>query len=339
MCSPGLGRNVGACYGPYRWARLTSENSEAYNVSMMVKDRSSEPDSSRHLPPHSYGSPPRVKDGVGVVLTLSPGDIIEGGLGPGGYHENGKIHLSAKDVNRWRLATLALHQLGVTLETFKFAKHRALNPSAWTLRAVVVDHFREEFGIEPMVFLQPSASDIDWRLDTNVLHLIGGLSVMLIPIFLILAGAYGGIHLAAWHFVFPTKTESILWRIASMESTTGSLVMPVLLLMFLMDDGINPKATKEDPFWTKIWASGWAFFRSFSWLLHEINEEVEPPRFPILRFVFPLILKMASFIAVLNAPVFIAMRIYLVIESFISVRHVPAGCYVTIPWAQYIPHL
>ena len=32
-------------------------------------------------------------------------------------------------------------------------------------------------------------------------------------------------------------------------------------------------------------------------------------------------------------------RIYIVLEAFLSLRHVPLGVYAAIPWAQSIPHL
>jgi predicted permease len=36
---------------------------------------------------------------------------------------------------------------------------------------------------------------------------------------------------------------------------------------------------------------------------------------------------------------YIAARLFLVIEAFISVRQMPLGVYVTISWSNYIPHL
>lgn len=32
-------------------------------------------------------------------------------------------------------------------------------------------------------------------------------------------------------------------------------------------------------------------------------------------------------------------RVFIVVESFISLRHVPVGVYEGVGWAQYIPHL
>lgn len=34
-----------------------------------------------------------------------------------------------------------------------------------------------------------------------------------------------------------------------------------------------------------------------------------------------------------------ASRLYLVTESFLSLRHVPIGAYAAVPWVQNIPHV
>lgn len=32
-------------------------------------------------------------------------------------------------------------------------------------------------------------------------------------------------------------------------------------------------------------------------------------------------------------------RVYIIVEAFISLRHVPSGVYLGMTWAQYIPHM
>jgi hypothetical protein len=41
----------------------------------------------------------------------------------------------------------------------------------------------------------------------------------------------------------------------------------------------------------------------------------------------------------LVAPLIIASRLFLFVESFTSLRDVPSGVYATVPWAHYIPHI
>lgn len=38
-------------------------------------------------------------------------------------------------------------------------------------------------------------------------------------------------------------------------------------------------------------------------------------------------------------PVYLPSRIFIIIESFISLRHVPVDVYADLSWTKYIPHL
>lgn len=38
-------------------------------------------------------------------------------------------------------------------------------------------------------------------------------------------------------------------------------------------------------------------------------------------------------------PLYLFARVYIVVESFLSLRHVPAGVYENVSWAQYLPHM
>lgn len=102
------------------------------------------------------------------------------------------------------------------------------------------------------------------------------LTLLLLPI------AYGGIHLAAWGFEFPSPAESLLWKISCL------IIMGLLAMVVLMH-----------------WISSMEL-RHFAYIM--------------------LIL-------------YVAARIFIVVESFISLRHVPIGVYAAVPWVQNIPHI
>ena len=46
-----------------------------------------------------------------------------------------------------------------------------------------------------------------------------------------------------------------------------------------------------------------------------------------------------NMLSLLNIPLYILARFYLVTESFVGLRHVPLGVYAVVPWAEYIPHI
>lgn len=62
----------------------------------------------------------------------------------------------------------------------------------------------------------------------------------------------------------------------------------------------------------------------------------------ILLIELKLHVSMQTIPGILVTPIFIfyaLSRIYIVVESFISLRHVPIGVYAVTPWVQDIPHI
>lgn len=145
-----------------------------------------------------------------------------------------------------------------------------------------------------------------WTLTTNipsaqsVLKATGILFRYLLSSFIPLNTAYGGIHLSAWNFEFPTRVESIIWRTACFIIMGGyflGLIIPSLRIVYPDLRGSLPP--RRGRAW-RIPLQGAIF--SFGWLYG-------------------------------------ASRLYLVVESFVSLRHVPIGVYAAVPWVQNIPHV
>ncbi|KAI5819567.1 hypothetical protein BZA77DRAFT_304353 [Pyronema omphalodes] len=133
---------------------------------------------------------------------------------------------------------------------------------------------------------------------------------LLISLILICA-LYGGIHLSTWHFAFPSDTERLLWKISGIITVSASLLAPGWLWWAknIFDDGFVTSMQRV----------------LFSW--YYLDDAAD-------YFV-----QISACIVIVTSPVVLATRLFLVVESFISLRSVPAGVYVTVPWAQYIPHL
>jgi hypothetical protein len=145
---------------------------------------------------------------------------------------------------------------------------------------------------------------IRFKRSTKTMFLFGSLILM--------NAAYGGAHLSTWNFDFPTGIERLLWKSSCIMTLSGSLVVPGYHAWgwHILETGSISEGTLE-VFW------GWRLFNS-----------VAP--FP----VGPM-----AGIAILASPFLLAARIFLVVESVISLRDVPTGVYATVPWAQYIPHI
>ncbi|KAI4241836.1 MAG: hypothetical protein LQ352_007375 [Teloschistes flavicans] len=116
--------------------------------------------------------------------------------------------------------------------------------------------------------------------------------------------AYGGVHATAWHGYFPSRTEALLWRTSSI-CIAGSGFTWILINML----------ARTFPWFKAYW------------------KQVET-----LRAHWTSLVGLGS-LASLCGLAYILARIYLVVESFISLRKLPGSAFDTLEWTGLIPHL
>lgn len=116
----------------------------------------------------------------------------------------------------------------------------------------------------------------------------------------IIGAIFGGIHCIGWNFVFPTHTETILWRISS-TVITG---IPVA-----------------------------AFITSFMNILEESSKS------RILRGFSAVGGFLSMVVLTLGVPVYVLARISLLIEAFIALRSLQPGAYALVMWTSFLPHV
>ncbi|KAL7952271.1 hypothetical protein V8C34DRAFT_299683 [Trichoderma compactum] len=122
--------------------------------------------------------------------------------------------------------------------------------------------------------------------------------------------AYGGIHLSVWNFEFPSATERLLWRIASIGIGATS---PVLFAV-----GLGMKILLE---LVKILVEIVSGRRQSRKQWREVGERIYP------------------YMGALAVLFYALARVYIVVESFVSLRRVSIGVYLTPSWLQMIPHV
>ncbi len=119
--------------------------------------------------------------------------------------------------------------------------------------------------------------------------------------FIVLAVAlpvvYGGVHLTAWGFEFPTAAELLWWKVAC-------------FIIIGTVSGIVSTSAMIDP------------------CFRDTNHWPERKTLEGLYRIFCI-----SALAVYGCA-----RLYIVVESFLSLRSVPIGVYYTPSWLQIIPH-
>ena len=120
---------------------------------------------------------------------------------------------------------------------------------------------------------------------------------------------YGGIHLMAWNFEFASTAENKLWKVAAITIMVGFQSFVTLNNLECL------------------------YSFALSTLDALFDSEI------VILLIYWLIC-VIFLVLVGSTIIFYALsRVYLVVESFISLRHVPIGAYAAIPWVQAIPHI
>jgi hypothetical protein len=158
-----------------------------------------------------------------------------------------------------------------------------------------------------------------WRAIASTLVLInrwGILTAMFCFIF-------GGIHCTAWNFSFASSEERLIWRVCSVILTVSI------------------------PF-------SWIITHAIQATLHAIlgcNRDWNGN--PIVTFVrltrkknsWPIIsrgritLPVVQTVQGLGLILYALARLYLLVEVFVSLRSLPVGCYDTVDWSRFMPHV
>ena len=242
-----------------------------------------------------------------TVITLNLGHSLPCGIGLW-LRQGDQYDVNSSEIRRWELGASAI------VEILKSSPRKEYN-----LTDTVVIHmlstFLEEHGLRAAFeehipnFSEDMLSGlrIGRVLGRPVLRDTGALFLYLLRFLIPLTTSYGGIHLLAWNFNFPSRIESIIWRTAC----------------FI------------------IMGSDFALLARPSWeeLNYYIRRGVLSRGSRIMALMRVLRYTLGYGSAGLLLLCYAASRVYLVVESFISLRHVPIGVYAAVPWVQNIPHV
>ena len=230
-----------------------------------------------------------------TVCTVHPGQYLPCGIGPR-LGTPAPYELTWSDIRRWELGASAIVEIFKSSGPYNLTKTEKID----RLGSFLEEHgFEEAFDESVPNFPAKMLDTLFDHLDENdtALRDTGALFLYLLRFFIPLTAAYGGIHLSAWKFEFPSRIESMIWR------TACFIIMG------------SPFALLAVPSWARIWKA------SLDSVLEALIEGVSFGFFGLLFLCYA------------------AARLYLVVESFISLRHVPIGVYAAVPWVQNIPHV
>lgn len=112
---------------------------------------------------------------------------------------------------------------------------------------------------------------------------------------------YGGLHALAWFAHFHSPTEQLLWRISSVIVMGG---IPTLAVMFRV--------------------------------LYQLRDLDGSGLF---GGIINLVMYPLNGLFYLTASAYVLARVYLIVECFIQLSHLPAGVYEVPEWSAYFPHI
>jgi hypothetical protein len=173
---------------------------------------------------------------------------------------------------------------------------------------------------------------------TKILDGLEELSWHFILALILVTAAYGGIHLAAWQFEFATVTEKWLWRSSCLyiASFAGLAILVGVMTGKLY---FGPRWGYKNEESLLRWPHFVPTHDHEQDVLHRIFRKwVKPTVYQMWLVQMGFILIRAC-VLVLGGLVYVFARIFLVIEFFISLRHVPIGLYAAVPWSNFIPHI
>ncbi len=235
------------------------------------------------------------------------------------YRYRMALSLSAKGVRRWERAGAA------------FAKgtkyRRTLEPAEEYEEHAV---YRKLIDRLPDL---PTARELLVRRSSNLgthdLWVFRGLTfseIASISLCVLTSSLYGGVHLALWFHPFPTQAEVLLWRKSAVALTT----VPAAYLCLAIPTPLLAR-------YYSVTAP-----RAITAVVRPVEEAMiavfTAPRSSPLAWLGSALLIIGLFITAGATLLCLFARVFLVIESFISLRHVPLGVYAGVGWSGYIPH-
>ncbi|KAG9257841.1 uncharacterized protein F5Z01DRAFT_306139 [Emericellopsis atlantica] len=140
---------------------------------------------------------------------------------------------------------------------------------------------------------------------------------------------FTGLHVAGWNMSFPTYTEQILWRVASL------ILFGVTAAFWILETMAS---------WVRLgrWKMLYLYFfdraaipRFRQATFDRLDEEEQEKPRDISTLPLPWEFWSIAPIAILYG----IARVYQLVEGFMELREIDASAFVHVEWTQYLPHV
>lgn len=117
----------------------------------------------------------------------------------------------------------------------------------------------------------------------------------------VLSLLFGAVYIAGWNISFPTKIERILWRVCTL------MTLSLVAAFWVVDACVELHQRKK--------------------IKKVVGNEEKVAVTPVKMALYAII-----------SMVYVAIRLYILIEPFVSLRSLPRGAFKTVQWSSFIPH-
>lgn len=256
------------------------------------------------------------------------------------WHDHNKsfykisMSLSPKDVLRWNLAAAEFERLRSADNTLRlFSDYLPVD-----VNIDARNHITNYLTLRSPN-LDVEAWSSDWYFERNPPT---AATVMIFCLLFLLGILYGGVHLSLWNYDFATPAEMMLWRISGITLVAVPSILVIILFTAGSGSAVHTSWKTRSARRPKTRESKrTAFYREARAHFHlkRFCSVVETLIGALIFLATAVLLLALAVAAICSALLFIFARVFIVVESFISLRHVPLGVYVNVGWAKYIPHL
>lgn len=259
------------------------------------------------------------------------------------HHHNKSIcklsmSLSAKDVLRWSRAAAMLTKSTPLVE--------ALPGHDW-YHCINADAALYKNDRNYLTFRSPNLSSEAWYSlfesgSPDSETWAGLAAALLYCVLFLLCILYGAVHLTLWNYEFATPMEMLLWRISGITILAVPSLLFATFIALVLAYAVREcwkqrsKKKRSDSHTRSSTSLGKKRLNTFLASVCDWSQMILGGLFFYICAFLVIILVIAI---IAGALLFAFARVFIVVESFISLRHVPLGVYVYVGWAKYIPHL
>ncbi|RMJ04895.1 hypothetical protein CDV36_014430 [Fusarium kuroshium] len=163
------------------------------------------------------------------------------------------------------------------------------------------------------------------------------------PLYLVLSiigSIYGGLHCLAWNAPFATDLERLLWRLSSVTVSSIGALIPLLYTWEQAPPIWRDFGEWTDPIDT---VGQWIYDNTLGMIEHGLhppwNRWIKNIGFWSLVPALYLFRALYDVLIVGLMLLYCLARVYLVVECFINLAHLPDSAYLLPKWSQYVPHI